>query len=272
MEKTVNVIICGIAGRMGKSIASAAIEDDRYALLSGTVNPKSQLAQQRLTQFLGKDAPSVVAASSLRQACINLGDFPKRTVVIDFSAPKSVAGNVETAKKNGLPYLLGCTGLSASQLANVESAATEIPVLIAPNVSLGANLLAYLAEISARAFHSADVEMLDIHHKGKKDAPSGTAIDLAGRIAKARNHELVVTHRNSNDRPRVPGEIGIASLRGGAEKGEHRVFFFGENERLELSHQVSDRAIFAQGALTGAKYLASCKPGLYNMMNVLGIR
>lgn len=256
---------------MGQLIARAAIEDARFSLLSGTVNPKSQLAHQRLTQFLGKDAPNVMVGPSLRQTCLNIGALPKNTVVIDFSSPKSVPANIQAARKNGLPFVLGCTGLSALQMASVKAAALDVPVLIAPNVSLGANLLAYLAGLTAKAFPTADVEMLDIHHKGKKDAPSGTALNLAGAVARGRQQELVLTHRKALDKPRLAGEVGMASLRGGLEKGEHRVFFFGENERIELCHQVTDRGVFAQGALISAKYLASQKPGLYNMTNVLGI-
>lgn len=271
MNSTINLIICGIAGRMGQLIAAEALKNEQYSLLGGTVNPKGPLIQRPLSYFLGKDAPNILAAPSLEAVCKNIASLPKNCVVIDFSSPQAVPGNVAVAQKNGLAYFLGCTGLLESQQEKVRQAGTKIPVLIAPNASLGANLFAYLVRLGAKVFQSADVEILDIHHKGKRDAPSGTALALAQQVALGRGEEMQLAHRRLQNRPRRTGEIGMASLRGGLEKGEHRVFFFGENERIELCHQVSDRSVFAHGVLSAAKYLAAAKPGLYTMNDVLGI-
>lgn len=272
MDNTINLIICGISGRMGKLIAQTALEDGRFMVLSGTVNPTSPLTNQMLSQFIGKNAPDTLPATSLSKLCLSLGSLPKRTVVVDFSTPKATAQNINTAVDNRLPYLLGCTGLSDTALKRVEKAGNEIPVLIAPNVSLGAILLNHLAQISARVFAHSDIEILDIHHKAKKDVPSGTALSLAEQLSLSRSQKLQLVQRQFGHNPRQIREIGVASLRGGTERGEHRVFFFGNNERIELTHQVSDRKVFAEGALAAVNFLVSQQPGLYTMNDVLGIQ
>jgi 4-hydroxy-tetrahydrodipicolinate reductase len=193
-------------------------------------------------------------------------------VYVDFSAPDALASHLDDARRAGRPILVGTTGLSAEHERLIDTAAGEIAVLQAANTSLGVNLLAHLVrEAAARLGADWDVEILEMHHREKKDAPSGTALLLGGAAAEGRG---VAPPEPRADRTgvRKEGAIGFASLRGGTVAGEHMVVFAGQGERIELGHRAESRAIFARGAIAAALWLVGKPAGRYSMADVLGLK
>jgi 4-hydroxy-tetrahydrodipicolinate reductase len=197
-------------------------------------------------------------------------------VYVDFSVPEAVAEHLRRATGAGKPILIGTTALEPRHHRLIEEASAQIGVICAPNTSLGVNLLAYLVrEAAARLGEDWDVEIVEIHHRLKADAPSGTALLLGRAAAEARGVELEAVSDRGRDGitgAREPGRIGFASLRGGTVAGDHQVIFAGESERLELGHRAESRAIFARGAVEAALWLAGRPPGLYTMADVLGLK
>lgn len=195
--------------------------------------------------------------------------------LVDFSAPPALEGNLHAAIGAGIPILVGTTGLEERHHAAIDSAALAIPVLQTGNTSLGVTLLAHLVrEAAARLGPEWDIEILEMHHRMKVDAPSGTALLLGQAAAQGRGIELG-THsergRDGHTGARESGAIGFASLRGGTVAGEHSVILAGDSERLTLSHSAENRMIFAHGAVTGAAWLIGRPPGRYAMGQVLGL-
>lgn len=196
-------------------------------------------------------------------------------VLVDFSAPPALAGNLHAAIGAGIPILVGTTGLEASHHEAIANAARAVPVLQTGNTSLGVTLLAYLVkEAAARLGPEWDIEIVEMHHRMKVDAPSGTAILLGEAAARGRGINLA-THtesgRHGHTGARAPGAIGFAALRGGTVAGEHSVHFAGEQERITLTHLAENRMIFAHGAVKGAVWLIGKPPGRYAMREVLGL-
>lgn len=196
-------------------------------------------------------------------------------VLVDFSAPPALAGNLYAAIGAGIPILVGTTGLEASHHEAIANAARAVPVLQTGNTSLGVTLLAYLVEeAAARLGPEWDIEIVEMHHRMKVDAPSGTAILLGEAAARGRGINLA-THtesgRHGHTGARAPGAIGFAALRGGTVAGEHSVHFAGEQERITLTHLAENRMIFAHGAVKGAVWLIGKPPGRYAMREVLGL-
>ncbi len=196
-------------------------------------------------------------------------------VFVDFSAPAALEGNLATATAAGRPMLIGTTGLDAEHQRLIDEASTRIAVLQAANTSLGVNLLAHLVrEAAARLGAEWDIEIVEMHHRHKADAPSGTALLLGRAAAEARGVSLDEVSDRGRDGitgPRTAGHIGFAALRGGSVAGEHQVIFAGEGERLELGHRAESRAIFARGAVQAALWLKDKAPGRYTMAGVLGL-
>lgn len=196
-------------------------------------------------------------------------------VVIDFSSPEGFRSSLAWCLVNGVPFVSGTTGLSKDDHRALEQAAAKIPVLLAANMSLGVALLRHLAEKSARSLgDDFDAEIMEIHHKRKKDSPSGTALALAdsidaGRGLSSKSHRC--SSREGMVGARPDGELGVFGLRGGDVVGEHTVYFFGEGERLELTHRASDRGIFARGALRCARWIVGKSAGRYTIEDVLGL-
>jgi 4-hydroxy-tetrahydrodipicolinate reductase len=195
--------------------------------------------------------------------------------LVDFSAPAALEGNLHAAVGAGVPILVGTTGLDERNHAAIDSAALAVPVLQTGNTSLGVTLLAHLVrEATARLGPEWDVEVLEMHHRMKVDAPSGTALLLGEAAAEGRGidfHAPESPARFGHTGPREPGTIGFASLRGGTVAGEHSVILAGPQERLTLSHSAEDRMIFAHGAVRGAAWLTGREPGRYTMGQVLGL-
>lgn len=196
-------------------------------------------------------------------------------VAVDFSAPSGLIANVAAAKEAGIPILIGTTGLEAEHFAAIEDAAKSIPVLQTGNTSLGVTLLASLVrEAASKLGPDWDIEIVEMHHRGKVDAPSGTAKLLGAAAAAGRGVDLEEAREAGRDGitgARKSGAIGFAALRGGTVTGEHSVILAGEQERLVLSHSAEDRMIFARGAVKGAAWLIGQRAGCYTMEDVLGL-
>lgn len=196
-------------------------------------------------------------------------------VLVDFSAPAALDGNLHAAIGAGIPIVIGTTGLDPSHHEAIDNAARAVPILQTGNTSLGVTLLAHLVrEASAKLGTDWDIEIVEMHHRRKVDAPSGTALLLGEAAADARGIALAERRENWRDREaraRREGAIGFASLRGGTVAGEHSVILAGEEERLTLSHSAENRAIFARGALKAAEWLIGREPGRYAMDHVLGL-
>lgn len=196
-------------------------------------------------------------------------------VLVDFSAPAALETNLHAAVGAGIPILVGTTGLDERHQASLDSAAGAIPVLQTGNTSLGVTLLAHLVrEAAARLGPQWDIEVLEMHHRAKVDAPSGTALLLGQAAAEGRGIELAENSERERDGhigARREGAIGFASLRGGTVAGDHSVILAGEQERLVLSHSAEDRMIFARGAVAGAAWLIGRPSGRYAMPDVLGL-
>ena len=237
--------IIGREGRMGQAIA-AAIEGGEHTLAGGVDK--------------GDDVAGLADRSD---------------VLIDFSAPAALEGNLHAAVGAGVPILIGTTGLEDANHTAIDNAARVVPVLQTGNTSLGVTMLAKLVREAAGALGAGwDIEILEMHHRRKVDAPSGTALLLGEAAAEARGIDLAQSSERGRDGitgARGDGAIGFASLRGGTVTGEHSIILAGENERLVLSHIAEDRALFARGALTGAAWLIGREPGRYAMENVLGL-
>jgi 4-hydroxy-tetrahydrodipicolinate reductase len=199
-------------------------------------------------------------------------DADRGDVIVDFSAPEALAGSLERATRSATPILIGTTGLDDFADRRIAEASRTVAVLRAANTSLGVALLAELVERAARALGPKwDVEILEMHHRHKKDAPSGTALLLGQAAADGRSEELNREEgRSGRNLVRKPGAIGFAALRGGSVVGDHDVFFAGEQERLILSHRADNRMVFARGALVAARFLKGRDPGLYSMRDVVG--
>jgi 4-hydroxy-tetrahydrodipicolinate reductase len=198
-------------------------------------------------------------------------------VLVDFSAPGALESSLDRAIAAKLPILIGTTGLQPEDHSKIEQAAKQVAVIYAPNTSLGVNLLKQLVqEAASRLGPDWDIEILEMHHRHKVDAPSGTALMLAKSAAAGRGSTLQELSRfdriSEQPHPREPGTIGYASLRGGSVAGEHMVIFATEGERLELGHRAESRTIFARGALAAARFLVGKPAGLYSMQDVIGAK
>jgi 4-hydroxy-tetrahydrodipicolinate reductase len=193
-------------------------------------------------------------------------------VLVDFSSPKTLSANLTAARTAKTPILIGTTGLDTGHQALIDEAAQDIAIIQAANTSLGINLLTALIEqATARLGPDWDIEVLEMHHRFKVDAPSGTALLLGAAAAKGRGKSLPELSRFDRDGPRDEGSIGFASLRGGSVAGDHMVILATEGERIELGHRAEDRGIFARGAVKAALWLSDKPAGRYTMADVLGL-
>ncbi|MDD3627514.1 MAG: 4-hydroxy-tetrahydrodipicolinate reductase [bacterium] len=211
---------------------------------------------------------------------IEVFDNPKNIisladVVIDFSSPEFTPVLARQCQEYGKPLVSGTTGIDAAGLDVMKECADDIPIISSPNMSLGVNLLFYLTEVATQILkNDFDIEIMEIHHHHKKDAPSGTAKRLGEIIAKVKNQEYdksVITGRSGNVGERTKEELGIFALRGGNVVGEHNVMYFGATERLELVHKATTRDTFVYGAIKAAKFIVGKDPGWYSMADVLGL-
>ncbi|MGK7295201.1 MAG: 4-hydroxy-tetrahydrodipicolinate reductase [Candidatus Wenzhouxiangella sp. M2_3B_020] len=234
-------------------------------LLSGATGKVGRQIESLVEQ---DDGLEIVARASRDSFFDEAGDGD---VIVDFSRPDACVRAVEFGREHGLPCITGTTGLSASQQRRIDDAAGVVAVCQAANFSIGVNLLLELVARASGGLGAAfDAEILELHHRFKVDAPSGTALALGRAVARGRGDEAPSAAAPGRAGPRRAGEIGYLSGRGGDVAGEHTVLFLGDGERLELIHRASDRAVFARGALRAARWLVGRDPGLYSMSDVVG--
>lgn len=269
-SERVAIVVPGLFGRMGRLVALAARDDERHALAGATLKKDRPEVGQDIGLALERGPNGRVVQASLSEALAAPAPFKaSATVVVDFTAPGNGRAHADACRAHGAAWVVGTTGLTPDDTLAIEDAARTVPVLVSANMSVGAHLVAELAARAARVLEGADVEVVELHHRKKKDAPSGTALMLARAVAEARGQGEVLRTVRSGDAPRSAGEIGVLAVRGGDVVGEHTVYLFVDGERVELTHRVSDRGMFARGALRAARFLAGARPGLYAMKDVL---
>ena len=261
-----NLVIIGVAGRMGQALVRAACELPNQLTLTGAVASTT-------SKSLGQDAGELAGVGRLDVRVTDdlAAALTRAEIVVDFSQPHATRSNLTVCRAARKPLLIGTTGFPAELNALFDEAAREIPLLVAPNTSIGVTLLLELARVAARALPpDFDIEIVEAHHRMKKDAPSGTALALGKAAAEGRNTiSIAATDRNG---ARQDGDIGYAVIRGGDIVGDHTVLFAGTGEQVTLGHRATDRAIFARGAVRAALWLAGRPPARYFMRNFLGLK
>ncbi len=269
MTNDMKLVVVGAGGRMGRMLVKSIAETDGVTL-TGAVDQKGAAT-------LGKDAGVLAGLPALGVPVLDdpLPLFARADGVIDFTSPQATVEYAALAAQARIVHVVGTTGLSEDDMQKLEAAARHAAIVQSGNMSLGVNLLAGLVKkVAATLGEEFDIEIIEMHHRMKVDAPSGTAILLGEAAAEGRNVALRdkrVASRDGFTGPRKPGQIGFAALRGGTVVGEHSVIFAGASERIELAHRAEDRAIFARGALRAAQWGRGRKPGLYSMSDVLGL-
>jgi 4-hydroxy-tetrahydrodipicolinate reductase len=263
------VIVAGAGGRMGRALLKLIAETAGVVLVGGVEPAQSELIGQDALALAGLPAGGVRISADL-PALARQAD-----AILDFTTPAASVGFAAVAAAAGLVHVIGTTGLSASDEEAIAAAARRAAIVQSGNMSLGVNLLAALVRRVAATLDAAfDIEIVEVHHRHKVDAPSGTALLLADAAARGRHVDLATARlaaRDGHTGPRPPGAIGFAALRGGSVVGDHTVIFAGPEERLELTHRAEARSIFARGALTAALWARRQPPGLYTMADVLGL-
>ena len=261
--------IVGCGGRMGLMLVNAVLEAEGCAVAGGTERPGSDAVGRDLGELVGRGTLDCMVEDDPKRL------FELSDAVIDFTAPAATALHASLAAETRTALVVGTTGLGAEEEARLKAAATRTAIVYAPNYSVGVNLLLALTEQAASILgDDYDIEIVEMHHRHKVDAPSGTALGLGRAAASGRQVALDQVWRKSRDghtgaRPR--GEIGFATLRGGDVVGDHSVIFAAEGERIELGHKASSRAVFARGAVRAARWTHGRPPGLYTMRDVLGL-
>jgi 4-hydroxy-tetrahydrodipicolinate reductase len=262
-ENPLRIVVVGITGRTGHQIGRLADRSRDFQLVAGVAGDRGCANAANLRDLgLTSDAPVIRS----------LGDAPAHLAVIDFSTPELTHEIASVASDRGAALIVGTTGILSRGMDALKSAASKVPVVVSPNMSIGVNLLFALTQNIASALSGGwDIEIVEAHHRKKVDAPSGTAVKLA-ELARAGGEDLQWVHgREGAVGARGDREIGIHALRGGDIVGEHTVFFVGDGERIELTHRATDRKIFAQGALRAASWACAQDPGFYSMNDVLGL-
>ncbi|MGC6534710.1 MAG: 4-hydroxy-tetrahydrodipicolinate reductase [Parvibaculales bacterium] len=269
MNQQLKLVINGCAGRMGQALTRLVLADARLQLAGGLEAADSDALGQDVAALAGLP-PCGVTASDDALRLLSQAD-----AVIDFTAPAATVELAGLAAQARIVHIIGTTGFTAAQEADIAAAARHAKIVKSGNMSLGINLLAGLVRQAAQKLGTDwDIEILDMHHRHKVDAPSGTALLLAEAAADGRNVALDDVKESGRDGitgARQNGAIGIAALRGGSVVGDHEVIFASENEQIRLSHRAEQRDIFARGALAAALWAAEQSEGLYSMADVLGL-
>ena len=266
----IKTVVTGGAGRMGRTLIKLILADPAFDLL-GAVERTGHAA---LNQDLGVLSGGVPVGRALTSDLLDL--IRHADAVVDFTSPANSVEVAALAAQARIVHVLGTTGLSANDDAKIKAAARHATIIRSGNFSIGVVLLASLAKRVAQALDdSFDVEILEMHHRMKVDAPSGTALLLGEAVAEGRGIELAANSdrgRDGQTGARAKGHIGFAALRGGSVVGEHSVIFVSDDERIELTHKAGDRSIFARGALRAAQWGQGKGPGLFSMQDVLGLK
>ena len=260
----------GAAGRMGRAIVRVLAETEGARLAAAVERPGHAALGQDAGVLAGGPAAGVAIGGSIEDALAGCD------VAIDFTAPAATVENARRAAERGVALVIGTTGLSDADSRALAAAAERVAIVRSANFSVGVNVLLGLVEAAARALGDGwDVEIVEAHHRQKRDAPSGTALQLAEALAGALGRDLardLRSGRAGDVGPRAPSEIGVLAVRGGDVVGDHTVHFLGLGERLELTHRASSRETFARGAVRAAAWVAGRAPGLYDLRDVLGLR
>lgn len=266
----IRVAIHGAAGRMGHALINACVNAEHLQLTVALERPGSPALGADAGSIAGL-APQGVTVSDNLSAVIS--DFD---VLVDFTRPEPAMAALELCRRHGRQMVIGTTGFSPEQRTTIDQAARDIPIMLAPNMSVGVNLCLKLLDIAARVIgDGTDIEIIEAHHRHKVDAPSGTALRMGEVVAEAlgRNlKECAVWGREGHTGERDPKSIGFSVIRAGDIVGEHTVMFADEGERVEITHNASSRMTFAKGAMRAAAWLAGKPAGLYDMQDVLGLK
>jgi 4-hydroxy-tetrahydrodipicolinate reductase len=268
--------IFGANGRMGRALVTVATELQANQMAETPVKLSAATVRAG-SSLLGVDAGELAGCgkNGLKLTETSLASVQEAAVWIDFTMPEAMLAQLELAVAAKKAMVIGVTGLSDEQYAKVQAASKIIPIVWAPNMSVGVNLLLHLVQTAAKVMgQSADIEIIEAHHRFKKDAPSGTALAIGNSIAKAIGRDLsecAVYGREGITGERDQQTIGFATVRGGDIIGDHTALFADLGERLEITHKASSRSTFAQGAMRAALWLQNKQPGLYSMQQVLGL-
>ncbi|WP_285261124.1 4-hydroxy-tetrahydrodipicolinate reductase [Halopseudomonas bauzanensis] len=264
------IAVIGAAGRMGKTLIEAIQQAEGASLTAAIERPQSSLIGADAGELAGVGKLGVNIVGDLNQV---LGDFD---VLIDFTHPTSTLVNLDICRAAGKAMVIGTTGFSDAEKQQIADAAQQVPVVFAPNFSVGVNLTLKLLDMAARVMgDEADIEIIEAHHRHKVDAPSGTALRMGEVVADAlgRNlQEVAVYGREGQTGARDRNTIGFATVRAGDVVGDHTVLFATEGERVEITHKASSRMTFAKGAVRSAIWLGERASGLYDMQDVLALR
>jgi len=262
------IVVAGASGRMGRMLVEAvAAADD--CTLSGALDVADSPA-------LGSDPMAALGATSPVRITADLcAGLAGADVLIDFTRPEGTLAHLQVCRELGVAAVIGTTGFSDAQKARIAEHARHIAIVMAPNMSLGVNVLLELLKVAARALPGGyDIEVIEAHHRHKVDAPSGTALAMGEVLAEATGRKLddvAVWGRHGVTGERVDGSIGFSVIRGGDIVGDHTALFAGAGERIEITHRSASRATYAQGSLRAARFLRGRAPGLYGMADVLGL-
>lgn len=266
---TINVAILGCSGRMGRNLIQAAYEHEHITLVGGTVRKTSSFVNFDLGELAG------IGKINLKTST-NIDELKQADVFIDFTSIEATLDNVAWCEKENKAIVIGTTGFTDEQVKTIEKAGKNCPLVLAPNTSVGVNLLFKLLEMTAKAIGDyTDIEIFEAHHRFKKDAPSGTAVKMGQVIADTLGRDLnecAVYGREGITEERDPNTIGFATVRAGDIVGEHTAFFADLGERIEITHKASSRMTFALGAMRAAVWLSEAPSGYYDMQDVLGLK
>jgi 4-hydroxy-tetrahydrodipicolinate reductase len=263
--RSVKIAIAGSGGRMGRMIVTAALASDDLQIAAALERADSPELGRDCGEFLGRGTGVRITAA--------LDAVAGAEALIDFTRPEATLAHLAFCAAHAVPMVIGTTGFDAAARAAIERASQRIPLVVAPNMSLGVQVLLRLVELGARLLdESYDLEILEVHHRDKIDAPSGTALQIGEAAARARGRDLessATFARHGQTGARRPGSIGFAALRGGDVVGDHTAIFAGAGERIEIAHRSTSRQSYAAGALRAARFLAGRAPGIYSMQDVL---
>ena len=267
-RSAIRVVIAGASGRMGQMLVDAVCADANMTLVGALDHASSPALGQDAGAFAGRTT-GVVIQSDLATALAGAH------VLIDFTRPEGTLAHVQAASAAGVAVVIGTTGFSDEQKAQLQHASATTAMVMAPNMSVGVNVTLKLLEMAAKAMPTGyDIEIIEARHRHKVDAPSGTALKMGEVVAHALGRDLkdyAVYGRDGVTGERDPSTIGFATIRGGDIVGDHTVLFAGTGERIEITHKSSSRATYAQGSLRAARFLADKSSGMYDMFDVLGL-
>ncbi len=263
------IAVAGAGGRMGRTLLEATLRDGAASLVAAFDQPGASVQGRDAGELVGM--PCAVPVGSDHDAAIALAGC-----LIDFTRPAASLDHLESCRRHGVAMVIGTTGFDAAGKRAIRAAADEIPIVFAPNMSVGVNLVFCLLDVAARILAEGyDVEIVEAHHRHKVDAPSGTALRMGEVVAEALGRDLAacaVYDRQGVTGERAAASIGFATVRGGDIVGDHQVMFCGLGERVEIGHKASSRMPYALGSLRAARFLAQRKSGLFDMQDVLGLR